>query len=312
MPGADPVPAPRLAAPPRPLVELAFFLLVFVYYQAGNALWEPEVPIEALPHDASEAHENTWNLWQFERRVGLAWEHGAQAFFEPRPLLMWPLVLFYAGPHFGLSLLFMLWVYLRRPPAFAYVRNSALIFTTTAFAFNWVFPVAPPRLVSDFGMTDTIASYLPVNTQTPWINTLVNDFGSFPSVHTGWALLVALLAIRLTRTPWRWLWLGYPATIALSIVATANHITWDVVGAVAWVGGCQLLHEALWLRGVLPAPALQRSGRPGPVRRRARTAATPTTATSPSAASTKGARPVRSPPPPKDAPERGDAPASRA
>lgn len=248
---------------PRPwkrlVRELSFFLLLAAYYEVGNFLFE-------VDDDPTPAYENAANLWELEKKVGIAWEKPAQALFQPYPLAMWAFVFFYSGPHFVLTYGFLVWAFLKRPHAFPYVRNAAIIVTTSAFTFEWLFPVAPPRLMPEtFGMRDTVHELLPVNNGTPWITAMVNDYAGFPSIHTSWSLLIAILAIRLTSSPWRWLWLLYPSLIALSITATANHVTWDIVGAVAWVGGCELLHQMAVDRWNLPRAARTPGARGPPV-----------------------------------------------
>ena len=51
-----------------------------------------------------------------------------------------------------------------------------------------------------------------------------------PSLHIGWAVLVAVGLIVATRSRWRWLWLAHPIITILVVVATANH--WWLDGAV--------------------------------------------------------------------------------
>lgn len=239
---------------PRLWVELLIFGAVFVYYVGGNYLFEVEAdPAAPAPKDASRAHSNAWAVWTFQEDLGLLVEPGIQDFFEGIPGAITFLVFFYAGPHFALSLGFLVWVYRARPASFAYVRNAALIFTLTAFTFEWIFPVAPPRLVTDMNMVDSVAETLPVNNRTPWINFLVHDYANVPSVHTGWALIAAVLAIRLTTTPWRWVWLAYPTMIGVSILATGNHYWIDIVAALAWLGATEYVHHSLQLGGRLPS-----------------------------------------------------------
>jgi hypothetical protein len=57
-----------------------------------------------------------------------------------------------------------------------------------------------------------------------------------PSVHVGWALIVALAVITVSRSRWRWLALVYPALTLLVVVVTANHFWLDGVAAAALVG----------------------------------------------------------------------------
>ena len=57
-----------------------------------------------------------------------------------------------------------------------------------------------------------------------------------PSVHVGWALLVAVTIVRAVRSRWRWLALAYPALTTLAVVVTANHFWLDGIAAAALLG----------------------------------------------------------------------------
>lgn len=227
----------RARSNPRTLLlELAVVLGVAVYYIGGNFLFEsPRGP----------AIENARHLIALQARLGLNVEPAIQHYFQGVPGALQVFVFFYAGPHFVLTYGFLIWTYWKRFDAYAHVRNAFLLYTVTAFTFQWVFPVAPPRMVPELGLGDWVTNTLPINGETPWVKALVNDVAALPSVHTGWALLVALYAIRLTSSRWRWLWLAYPAMIVTSILATANHFVWDVVAALAWLGGTELAHDVL-------------------------------------------------------------------
>ena len=56
-----------------------------------------------------------------------------------------------------------------------------------------------------------------------------------PSVHVGWALIVALAVITVSRSRWRWLAAGYPLLTLLVVVVTANHFWLDGVAAAVLV-----------------------------------------------------------------------------
>jgi PAP2 superfamily protein len=227
----------RSRSNPRTLLfELAIIAAVAAYYIGGNLLFEP-------PREP--ALQNARDLIALQDRVGLNVEPQIQHFFEGVPGSLQLFVFFYAGPHFVLTYGFLLWTYWFRFGSYAYVRNAFALYTVSAFTFQWIFPVAPPRMVPELGLGDWVTDTLPINGETPWIKALVNDVAALPSVHTGWALLVAVCAIRLTSSRWRWLWLAYPAMIIASILATANHFVWDIVAALAWLGATESAHAAL-------------------------------------------------------------------
>ena len=58
-----------------------------------------------------------------------------------------------------------------------------------------------------------------------------DQLSAMPSVHVGWALLVALVVVQVSRSRWRWLALGYPAITLLAVVVTANHFWLDGIAA---------------------------------------------------------------------------------
>jgi hypothetical protein len=68
-----------------------------------------------------------------------------------------------------------------------------------------------------------------------------NQFAAMPSLHVGWALLIAVGLIAATRTRWRWLWLLHPAFTTLVVVATANHYWLDAIVGCALLGLAVLL-----------------------------------------------------------------------
>jgi hypothetical protein len=51
----------------------------------------------------------------------------------------------------------------------------------------------------------------------------------------GWALIVALAVITVSRSRWRWLAAGYPLLTLLAVVVTANHFWLDGIVAAALV-----------------------------------------------------------------------------
>lgn len=218
------------------LLELGLVVAVAAYYIGGNLLFEP-------PREP--AIQNARDLIALQEVIGLNVEPEIQRFFQGLPGSLHLFVFFYAGPHFLLTYGFLIWTYWFRFASYAFVRNAFLLYTVTAFTFQWIFPVAPPRMIPELALGDWVTDTLPINGETPWIKALVNDVAALPSVHTGWALLVAVCAIRLTTNRWRWWWLAYPSMIVLSILATANHFIWDIVAALAWLGGTELAHAAL-------------------------------------------------------------------
>ena len=76
--------------------------------------------------------------------------------------------------------------------------------------------------------------------------TVANQFAAMPSLHVGWALLIALVVVRTAKSRWRWIVVAHPVITTLVVVVTANHYWVDAV-VVALLLGLVLL--------VTPRPA---------------------------------------------------------
>jgi hypothetical protein len=71
-----------------------------------------------------------------------------------------------------------------------------------------------------------------------------DQFSAMPSVHVGWALIVAIAVITASRSRWRWAAAAYPALTLLVVVLTANHFWLDGVAAALLVLGALGLQRA--------------------------------------------------------------------
>jgi hypothetical protein len=62
-------------------------------------------------------------------------------------------------------------------------------------------------------------------------NGISNQLAAMPSHHVGWAILVGIAVVTISRSKWRWLVLVHTALTILAVTATANH--WWLDGVVA-------------------------------------------------------------------------------
>jgi hypothetical protein len=91
-------------------------------------------------------------------------------------------------------------------------------------------PVAPPRLLPGTGLVDTAVRY--GQSVYAWNGGFDADqYSAMPSVHVGWALIVAIAVITVSRSRWRWLAAAYPVLTLLSVTVTANHFWLDGIVA---------------------------------------------------------------------------------
>jgi hypothetical protein len=84
---------------------------------------------------------------------------------------------------------------------------------------------------------------------------VANQYAAMPSLHVGWALLIAVVVLRTATGPIRVLALAHAALTSLVVVVTANHWWVDGLVATALLGVALLLHRRPGYHGS-PAPNL--------------------------------------------------------
>ena len=60
-----------------------------------------------------------------------------------------------------------------------------------------------------------------------------NELAAMPSMHVGWALLIAMAVISVSSSRWRWAILAHPLITTAVVVVTANHSWTDVFAGAA-------------------------------------------------------------------------------
>jgi hypothetical protein len=98
------------------------------------------------------------------------------------------------------------------------------------------FPLAPPRMMH--GWVDT-GVQLGQSVYGPSTHSgIANQFAAMPSLHVGWAAMVAIAMIMVTRSRWRWLWIAHPVVTFAVVVLTANHYWLDGLVALTLLACC--------------------------------------------------------------------------
>jgi membrane-associated phospholipid phosphatase len=178
------------------------------------------------------AFDNARSLVDLERGVGLFFEPGLQHWAMGMSWLIDVADWAYVNTHFVVTTAFLIWLYLARNRAFYFVRNMFMIAMGLALIVYVAFPVAPPRLLPEWGFTDTVTSAVGFQ-QASTAKLLFNPYAAMPSMHVAFALMVAVPAVRLVAIrALRVTWALYPALVAFVVVVTANHFWIDgAVGA---------------------------------------------------------------------------------
>jgi hypothetical protein len=168
-------------------------------------------------------------LWQAERFLHLPSETALQQPLLSHPLLIQACNLYYDILHFPALGICLVWLYARHRTAYPRVRTTVVLFTGASLLIQLI-PVAPPRLLPMADMVDTAVRY--GQSVYSWSGGFdADEFSAMPSVHVGWALIVAIAAITVSRSRWRWLAAAYPVITLLVVVVTANHFWLDGAGA---------------------------------------------------------------------------------
>ncbi|RBM07250.1 phosphatase PAP2 family protein [Streptomyces sp. PT12] len=232
----------RPAASPRPALirELPLVIALYMAYKFGR---------RAANGQFDDAYENATRVWDLERALRLPSEAWVQDLAMNSEALIRAINVYYATVHFPAIVIFLVWMYWRRPGHYLWVRWVLTWLTGAALVLHLLVPLAPPRLFAGSGMVDTGTLYGPAVYDEPEPDSMANQFAAMPSLHVGWAVFIAVALIVSCRSRLRWLWLIHPAITLVAVVATAHHYWMD--GLVA----CAILAAVLAvLRPPLKAP----------------------------------------------------------
>ncbi|HLJ69339.1 MAG TPA: phosphatase PAP2 family protein [Chloroflexota bacterium] len=189
---------------------------------------------------------NAYRIIDFEWRHGFFIESRLERNLLQYRELMTGIDLFYILSHAFVTIGVIAAICIWRRQHYTFVRNMFLITTAIALAVFYLYPTAPPRMLSNYGFVDPLVwSHLAQAGGAQPGSYTYNPYAAMPSLHVGYALIVAWGAF----AAWRhWLVrvaaLAYPAAMAAAVVISANHFLLDVAGAVVTVLAAR---GVLWL-----------------------------------------------------------------
>ncbi|MFE4257435.1 phosphatase PAP2 family protein [Streptomyces sp. NPDC056883] len=217
----------------RLMRELLLVVGLFAVYKCGRML---------ATGRTDEAYRNATRIWDAERTLHLPGEGLVQRLLLHSDALVHTANTYYAAVHFPATVLFLVWLYVRRPAHYLWTRRVLAVLTGAALVIHLAFPLAPPRMLGEAHLIDTGQVYGPtVYGAAPAADTMANQFAAMPSLHFGWALMLALGMIAATSSRWRALWLLHPLVTLLVVVGTANHYWLDAIVATLLLGAALLL-----------------------------------------------------------------------
>src|SRR5690242_19374199 len=207
------------------LLQLGLFAVADLLYEISRTLAKGDLAV---------AFVHARDVVSVEKSIGIFTELNVQHWALARPWVLDVANITYFHAHFAVTTLFMFWLYLRRNHFYYFVRNVVFAAMGVALIGYFLFPTAPPRMLTDLGFIDTLEMTASVNFSSGPIASLSNPFAAVPSVHTCFSLIIGTTCFLLVRRKaLRVLWLFYPVLIVFSIVATGNHFWFDAfLGAV--------------------------------------------------------------------------------
>lgn len=190
------------------------------------ALWQLAGSVSLL--GAQHAFARAALIVRIERDSRLPSEARLQRLILGHPVLEQLCNWYYASLHFAALGAVLLWLFVRHRHDYARVRNVVVLSTAASLLIQLI-PVAPPRLLPGSGMVDTAALFGQSVYGHGGIS--VDQLAAMPSVHVGWALLVAWAVMSVSDSAARWWVLTYPIATVFVVIATANHFWLDGVAA---------------------------------------------------------------------------------
>ncbi|HUZ30152.1 MAG TPA: phosphatase PAP2 family protein [Solirubrobacteraceae bacterium] len=186
----------------------------------------------------------------FERTLHIFVEPSVQAWAQGQHWLIWAADFAYLNGHFLVTLGALIFIYSRRNESYYFVRNALMISMALALLGYWLYPTAPPRLLPEWGFTDSVSQFLYHG--TGWIDNgtaklFTNFYAAVPSMHVCFAVVIGVSMARLVRhRTVRVLWYLYPLLVTFVVVATANHYLVDVfLGAITAAVSALMAHRLL-------------------------------------------------------------------
>jgi hypothetical protein len=196
------------------------------------------------------AFAHAYDLVDLEQALGIAWEADLQQWASGHPWLASAMNSIYIYGHWPVIAGTLGWLLWKRGDQFRVFRNAMVISGLIGFVFFVMYPMAPPRFLTDLGFVDTVmrdtSSYRVL--QPP---AFTNQYAAMPSLHVGWNLLMGV-AIFLNARHWAWraFAVAMPLAMYAATILTANHFVLDgVVGAAVALTGLAIARQVAKAKG---------------------------------------------------------------
>ncbi|MDP6894988.1 MAG: phosphatase PAP2 family protein [Acidimicrobiales bacterium] len=219
---------------------ILFFYLIYSF--ARNQFGSASV-------SSNKAFENAEKIIDLEKSMGTFWELQIQEFFINWEWFIQFWNVFYGTFHFGVTIFALAWLYIKFPSRYSQQRLFLLSSTGAALIGFSLFPLMPPRLLSNCGEFGAC-----LGSTYPFIDTLSeigglwsfdsgtmqkvsNQFAAMPSLHFAWSFWCALALYPILKSRKTKILISiYPVATTFSVIVTANHYWLDLVGGFVCLG----------------------------------------------------------------------------
>lgn len=196
------------------------------------------------------AFDNALDLLSFQGKLGLNFELSWQKWVLDQGSLIKVFNNIYAYYMYGFYACAILLLALN-PARYRYLRRVFVISMIVALPWYAIYPLAPPRFMSDYGwpFVDTLAVYGPNYFSESGLVS-ANRFAAMPSMHCGWTMVAGIMVAAALPWPWVGRVVGLFLTLLLpvTVIVTGNHYWLDVVGG--WI----VIALSLAINRLLPYP----------------------------------------------------------
>lgn len=212
----------RAYRPPRWWFELIVLVALDQIYEHLRNL---------VPEQRQDAMQLAWGVFHFEQHIGLDIELTMNHFVMRHEWLAQIANYDYSFFHLPITGGVLIWLVWRHRRIYKTAR-TVLVFTTLLGLIGfWIFPMAPPRLLTGSGFTDTVVYFHTFGSwSSPTVSGHSNLYAAMPSLHCAWAMWVGLSVFFVARHKIvRILGLSYGFWTIFVVMATANHFIFDAL-----------------------------------------------------------------------------------
>jgi hypothetical protein len=208
--------------------------------------WVYDAITNLAPLRLHVALSNAWGVLHVEQALYLDPERALDRWLSGHHTLALISSNYYDNAHFIVTLGLLGWLWWRHAGLYRPLRNSLVLVNVLGFIVFWLFPVAPPRMLTSYGFTDVVASSHAFGSwHTGVLASHANQLAAMPSLHIAWAVWCTLALWRLSaRRALRSLAVLYPCVTALAVLATGNHFLLDILAGLVVLAVAVLAVEA--------------------------------------------------------------------